>query len=275
MKFILLVTLMLSACAQVNVHEQNINNNSNSHTASNNTLVNLTAPQVNTTVDQHNTMQISNWTIIITHRGTPLPQEAVDLICKGTTDAIQNWIKRESTLYNKPMPFDTLACAPEQILLPKEAQNGQITKAEGQLFTAPLNEEYTISHLEKLNEVNNSKFVTIIHYIPHDAQFINYAGSAKYDFIHIKTPHDSIPFYPPLEIDLYATTLVHELMHKLGASDKYAMTPTQACLIEPKTQQEYDGYDIMCHRIQANTGFVIPPFYELRITKPTAEEIWG
>lgn len=76
---------------------------------------------------------------------------------------------------------------------------------------------------------------------------------------------------PPVD----GVSLAHEFMHKLGAKDKYSTDPNVACLIDPATGQEYDGYDIMCHRVGSGGSFENPPLSELIISNPTMEEIKG
>ena len=65
-------------------------------------------------------------------------------------------------------------------------------------------------------------------------------------------------------------------MHKLGVSDKYYDGPEQACKIDPATGQQYNGYDIMCHRITdpaGGYGYITPSLSELIISEPTAKEL--
>jgi len=77
-----------------------------------------------------------------------------------------------------------------------------------------------------------------------------------------------------LAVDNYLETLIHEYLHKLGAKDKYSETPEQACLTNSETGQEYDGHDIMCHRIKVDTGsYLNPPLVDLIISEETAREI--
>jgi hypothetical protein len=77
-----------------------------------------------------------------------------------------------------------------------------------------------------------------------------------------------------LDIDWQGESFIHELMHKLGARDKYYDGPEHACKIDPETGEEYNGYDIMCHRVpDPSGGYSTPALSDLIISEPTAREI--
>lgn len=216
------------------------------------------------------------WNIVFTYRESPLPQEAVNFICDEIKSDINSWIDREYGKYNKIKPFNDIVCLQSQFLIPDTLLIGSPILVEGQTITAPLNSSGTITFLEnEIPSIKNKKYVTIIHYVPYQIQFVEYMYNKKYDFITITTPNSDTPFYPELNTE-FAETFVHEFMHKLGATDKYDGA-TQACMTNPSTGTEYDGYDIMCHRILNSeseiVSFLRPSFSELKITEPTAREI--
>lgn len=216
----------------------------------------------------------NTWLLVATHRGTPLPLEAMNFICGDAVISTKEWIIREANKYGAGKPFSNIKCIPNQIFLPEELWQGDTVMVEGQEIIVPLNASGTIQLLEATSQaVKKAKYVTVIHYVPYDIQFANFVYDTKYDFGFIKTPAPSIPFYPPLDVNNYSEEFIHELMHKLGATDKYFSSPQQACLIDPATGEEYSGYDIMCHRIPQWDGFITPPLTELIVTDPTAKEI--
>ena len=213
----------------------------------------------------------NSWVMVITNRGVPLPDQAVSFLCGDSTkSSILSWLEREAKKYAKPRPsFDDIVCVKGQTTLGGDLLN------DG---TGPLNKIGVIKYLEDtLPAVKAAKYITVIHYIPYDLPFSSHAILSKYDFIFIKTPNSPTDFYPPLVLRTYGETLIHELMHKLGAIDKYGTDPTEACLIDPMTGKEYSGYDIMCHNIPKDfgsfVGFVDPEFNDSVISDPTAVEI--
>lgn len=218
-----------------------------------------------------------SWALVFTYRDEPLPEEFINFACNELSTAVNSWIKRESSNYQKMKPFSDIICFQDQILISGDLLEGNLMSAEGHQFINPINSARVIDFLEdSFNFFVDSKYVTVFHYVSHDIQFANYTYSKKYDFNFIKTPNEFIPFYPELTIDSYGITLAHELMHKLGATDKYGYTIDQACLSEPVTGLPYSGYDIMCHRVPNNgegKGFNRPPLSDLIVSRPTAEEI--
>lgn len=70
---------------------------------------------------------------------------------------------------------------------------------------------------------------------------------------------------------------LHEFFHLLGASDKYGSDPDKACIINPKTGEEYDYHDLFCHRLKnedAGYGFYnLDTLKDIIISEPTAKEI--
>lgn len=215
------------------------------------------------------------WLLVFTHKGTPMTQAAYEFICNTARPAVVSWLDREAAKYQKSRPFTESACLPQQVQLSSQSLQGQQMTAEGQTFTDPLDEYATINALEAtIPALARAKYVTVFYYDNSDYQFADHVFNTKYDFSFIKTPNEWIPFYPKLTIDNYGEELIHELMHKLGATDKYDTNPQQACRINPETGQEYSGYDIMCHRVKSPTGmFEKPALSDLVVTNPTALEM--
>lgn len=213
-----------------------------------------------------------SWAVVITHRGTPLPDTAVNFLCNEVKPAIVSWIEREAGKYQQTKPFSDITCLQEQILLSDNLLVGYPMYVEGQWITNPLNDSAVIEFIENNNPaLTNAKYVTVFHYIPYEIQFLHHMYTNKYDFIFITTPHPN-SFYPELEIDRFGEIMIHEFMHKLGATDKYDGLE-QACLTNPATGQQYSGYDIMCHRIYVEGGYTTPPLSELIVSDPTVQEI--
>lgn len=207
----------------------------------------------------------ANWAITFTHRGILLPEEAVNFICDTVKPEIISWIQREADKYHQPYPFDDISCFKEQILL-----TGDLLSED----PGGLNEPAVINFLNDIYK--EQKFVTIVHYLGvYEKPFYDHIYDSKYDFYFFKWYEaGSPPLYPPLDINNQGETLIHELMHKLGAKDKYSQEPDHACLIDPTTGQEYNGYDIMCHRIPDPLGgYTTPNLSELIVSEPTAREI--
>ena len=226
--------------------------------------------------------QSASWVIVFTHRGTPLPSEVVNFICDTVKSNILSWIDRELTKYQITKPFDNIECFYDQILLSeKQLLGGEKITGEGATFTNQINTSETIKFLDNQTQsIIKAKYITVFHYlVPTELGFANYQYSPKYDFEFItilNLPDGKTVFMPPLtDINIYSQELVHEFMHKLGASDKYSVDPKQACLINPETGQQYSGYDIMCHRVSIPPyeGFATPKFSELVISEATAQEI--
>ena len=214
-----------------------------------------------------------SWAVVITHRGTPLPDTAVNFLCNEVKPTIVSWIEREAGKYQQTKPFSDIICLQEQILLSDNLLVGFPMYVEGQWITNPLNDSAVIEFIENNNPaLTNAKYVTVFHYIPYEIQFLHHKYTNKYDFIFITTPHPN-SFYPELEIDRFGEIMIHEFMHKLGATDKYDGLE-QACLTDPETGQQYSGYDIMCHRISDGGGYyTTPPLSELIVSDPTVQEI--
>src|SRR4030067_363229 len=136
-----------------------------------------------------------------------------------------------------------------------------------------LNRPEVINFLENtIPAITDQKFVTIMHYLDlYKNPFFTHSYDSKYDFYFFKK---WLPLYPPLDIDWQGGSFIHELMHKLGSSDKYYDGPDHACNIDPETGEEYNGYDIMCHRVpDPSGGYSTPALSELIISEPTAREI--
>lgn len=228
------------------------------------------------------TSPLASWVIVFTHRGTPLPNEVVNFICDTVKSNVTSWIDRELTKYQITKPFDNIECFQGQILLSeKQLLEGEKITGEGGTFTNPINTNETIKFLEnKTPSFINEKYITVFHYlVPTELQFTNYQYSPKYDFefiTNLNLPDGEMVFVPPLtDIDIYSQELVHEFMHKMGATDKYFIGFQQACKIDTATGQQFSGYDIMCHRISIGgaEGFATPKFSELIISEATAQEI--
>lgn len=231
---------------------------------------------------RESTSLLTSWVIVFTHRGTPLPNEVVNFICNTIRPNVLSWINRELTKYQITKPFDSITCFSDQILLSeKQLLGGEQITGEAITFANPINTNETIRFLEnKTPSFIKEKYITVFHYlVPTELQFTNYQYSPKYDFefiTNLNLPDGKMVFVPPLtDIDIYSQELVHEFMHKMGATDKYFIGFQQACLINPETGQQYSGYDIMCHRVSIPPyeGFATPKFSELIISEATAQEI--
>jgi hypothetical protein len=207
-----------------------------------------------------------NWMITFTHRGVPLSEEAVRFICDSVNPEIISWLIREASTYQQQIPFRNIECFDEQILL----KENLLAEDNPGLC---LNRPEVINFLENMiPAIKNQKFVSIVHYLgEYDDPFFPGFYDSRYDFYFFK---QWLPLYPPLGIDRQGESLVHELMHKLGASDKYFDRPDHACKIDPETGEEYNGYDIMCHRVpDPSGGYSTPALSDLIISEPTAREI--
>lgn len=177
-----------------------------------------------------------SWVIVFTHRGTLLPNEVINFICDTVKSNVISWIDREFTKNQITKPFDNVVCSSDQILLSeKQLLGGEEMAGEGATFTNPINTSETIKFLEnKAPSLIKEKYITVFHYlVPTELQFTNYQYSPKYDFEFITTfnlPDGEMVFVPPLtDIDIYSRELVHEFMHKIGATDKYFIGFQQAC----------------------------------------------
>jgi len=207
-----------------------------------------------------------NWLITFTHRGVPLSEETIRFICDTVNPEIFSWLEREAVRYHQQIPFHDIACFEEQILL-----TGEFLVEDIPGFC--LNRPEVIIFLENtVPAITDQKFVTIVHYLDlYKNPFFTHSYDSKYDFYFFKK---WLPLYPPLDIDWQGESFIHELMHKLGARDKYYDGPEHACKIDPETGEEYNGYDIMCHRVpDPSGGYSTPALSELIISEPTAREI--
>src|SRR3989344_3071384 len=222
-----------------------------------------------TTATQNN---LGQWLIIFTNQGTQIPLDITNFVCNNETSLIDSWIANEANKYNVEKPFQDVTCYSNQILLTGDYLSGEDFSCEGLVITIPLNTSKVIELLESsIPSVNNAKFITILHYIPFNIPVCSFTIGNKYDFVFVK--NTSAGPYPPLIGSTYAKTLTHEFMHKLKATDKYDGA-SRACLINPLTGQEYDGYDIMCGRIPSGSGtFFSVPFNQLNVSFSTAMEI--
>ena len=224
------------------------------------------------------------WLIVLTYRntdgGVPYPNSDVEALCNssGETGIIQGlhaWFNRETKRLGQPKPFDSVSCLSTQVLLPNTMYPGTTPiKSEGTMITAPLKEKDVITYLEtNYPEVKAADYVTIFHYLPVFQPFTSYLWTNKYDFSFNILDSGSNMLYPYMSFNWQVSTLSHEFMHRLGASDKYENTPTQACLIDPATGSQYSGYDIMCQRVpEGSYGFYTPYITQVWATDPTAIE---
>lgn len=204
-----------------------------------------------------------------------MPREGFSFLCGEamTRRLVLAWMDREADKYGKKRLFDDIVCLEEQLQLPPDLLAGRTVFAEGKSFSLPVDDTGTIVYLERnVPKVAQARYVTIFHYIPEDMPFVDREYLKKYDFNFIKSPSPEILFYPPLSLDSYGTTLAHEFMHKLGATDKYDGA-AQACTINPATGQEFSGFDIMCHRISDQGAYIQPTFFSLVVSGATAREI--
>ena len=196
-------------------------------------------------------------------------EDAVRFTCDVVRPEIIVWLEREAARYGQQLPFSGIWCLDGQITL-----TGDLL---GTITGWPLNDEMTIAFLEtEVPDLRDQKYVSVIHYIDGFMPFYQHTYNTKYDLFFF-TKVTSLPYpylYPDLSVDTVGETLVHELIHKLGATDKYSDTPERACLIDEASGEEYSGYDIMCHRIGTpEDGYTFPPLTDLLITEPTAREI--
>lgn len=235
-----------------------------------------TISPTNSVVTKPPTVIKPEWIFVFTYSGSPLPDAQFNHICNEIRPVVISWIDRELDKYQKIKPFDTIKCLQGQTLLSGDIlENGRSLSGEGHTLREPINDFKTISYLEsKIPDLVNEKYVTVFHYVtPTNLEFANYEYSNKYDFEFITSfniPSGELAFAPPVD----GVSLVHEFMHKLGATDKYSTNPSTACLTNPATGQQYNGYDIMCHRVSTSSeGFLNPPLSELIISNPTMDEI--
>lgn len=216
------------------------------------------------------------WTIVFTYSKGLLPEDQKNKICQTIIPTVAAWIDRELSKQNIPLQFESSKCYGDQFLIPSNLlENGRQISGEGNLFREPINDVGLISYLEgRIPVLTYSKFVTIFAYItPTNLKIANYEFLSKYDFNFITSyelPSGETDFAPVVD----GISLAHEFMHKLGASDKYFTGAENACKIDPLTGKEYDGYDIMCHRVgSAENGYFEPSLSDLIISDVTAREI--
>lgn len=225
--------------------------------------------EISVSSSQNNTVE---WLILFTNQGTQIPLEITNFVCNNETHLIDSWVDNEANKHDVDKPFKNVTCYNNQILLTGDYLFGENFSCEGLVITVPLNTSKVINFLESsIPVVNNTKFITILHYVPFNIPVCSFTIGNKYDFVFVK--NTSAGPYPPLIDSTYAKTLTHEFMHKLKATDKYGGA-SRACLINPLTGQEYDGYDIMCGRIPSGSGtFFSVPFNQLNVSFSTAMEI--
>jgi hypothetical protein len=220
------------------------------------------------------------WAMVIAYMGAPLPKDLVSHLCEGVVPRTAAWFAREAGRYGVPLPFRDVECIDGQVELPESLRDNSRQKID---YRAALNR---IKNAKP--EVATARYVTIIMAVKiHDDHYSPHAYSTE-DFNVLPVAVKGIPIGPSLpgatliqnipstKEGIWAEHIAHELAHNLGASDKYGTTPEAACLINPATGQQYSGYDIMCHRIvdpSDGSGFIFPPFDELKVTGPTAREI--
>lgn len=230
------------------------------------------SPEKSTSITQNKTVSPDGWVVVFTDRGIPIPQGVRSFLCDTALPSAVEWIDHQAALRNKASPISGATCLDGNITLSGDMLNGGTILAEGSTFNLPIEAKTVVNLLERDDRIKAAQFVTIIHYMDNQLQTVNFDYDSKYDFGFIQKSLLGT-YYPELTVDNYSRQLSHEFMHKLGATDKYD-GPTAACLINPRSGAQYDGYDIMCHRIPDGTGgYLTPHFSKLEVSDSTASEI--
>lgn len=212
-----------------------------------------------------------NWQTVFIHpAGTPTPMEIKKEVCTTVVPVVASWIQNQAQKYRQYFPYNATKCDTDIEMPVSYFQDGPVVTSEGSTFQMPLNPDRVIADLESQPGIQKTQFVTVVLYLQNDVPFTQFTYSSKYNFIFIKGQENN--YYPPLTADFFGETLAHEFMHLLGARDKYSFGNV-ACLNDPISNIPYSGYDIMCHRIAGNGGFVSPPLDRLIVGDATAKEI--
>lgn len=148
---------------------------------------------------------------------------------------------------------------------------------------------------EKYSNLKHYKYISIIIYNSAPSHGFNTMGTVRYNpenptlawmnsgWGQFKITHNWVfkmggVDYGPLQEhqkQSFLQSWMHEFFHSFGALDKYGTTGAAACRINPDTGEEYDMYDLFCHRIPAEGGgfWQVDEIIDLIISAPTAEEI--
>lgn len=210
--------------------------------------------------------------IIFTYSSKEFPKVIIEKLCDTNSDSTDSyfyvpvWQKAQADNLGVELSMN-LTCYPEPIQIPAELFNaaGSSYPISMPVLSAYLKENY--------HSLREHTFIVMNHFLTVDERYDNnfYVGPGSFFLATIEDGNGFITL--PTR-----RTFAHEFNHLLGATDKYGTTRERACIIDPETGKEYDGYDIMCHRIPTNpdnpnSSYAMPPLEELIISEPTAKEI--
>ncbi len=220
-----------------------------------------------------------SWVIVLTYEKNPLSDDAVRTICQHIAPSVSGFFEKQASFYGKKKPFDSVTCIQQQLLLPQELIDDKIPfTCEGQTFPS-LNSQKVSAYLEKnIPALQQAAVVTVVDFMAEPRQFCHFAADQKHHFIFIG-PIEENAYYPPIDLDSIGETMAHELMHNIGASDKYAAidrTARTCCAIDPITRESVEGSDIMCHLVytsEMDGACMSVPFADLNVGPWSAQEI--
>jgi hypothetical protein len=243
------------------------------------------AVQATTTVAEELADAPGTWLIVFSNRGVPVPASLKGFLCTrspfGMPATLHRWMRREANKYGQAAPFDAIDCLTQEVELPALLQTAATPT------TQPLDESGVISYLEDSAGLAGAEkaafeaaaFVTIVHFLPEETVVpgIGHHVSGRYSFLYVFPPASTPDLlYPEVSLDGIGRILLHELSHALGATDKYMDSPAAACLTNPSTGKQYEGSDIMCHRVYdpIRMSYYFPPLELQTISRGTADEIY-
>lgn len=221
-------------------------------------------------------------TAVFTYNEEKTPDDIINTLCDNSSGnwesfySVNPWYKKEAAKYGVDMNI-SVDCLKEQIKLPARYLTTDSDPknfwCEGVYTRSPIKDASgVVDYVKNSNSsLTDRDFINIVHYVGLAESSCNFAVSKSF-FIFIKKwkSFDKYLYYPDFSGNTFSITFAHEFGHILGASDKYSTQSGVDCLTNPKTGTPYDGYDIMCHRVN---GGSTPLLKDLIVSDPTAEEM--
>lgn len=210
--------------------------------------------------------------IVFTYSSKEFPQETIEELCNTNSDSMNSyfyvpvWQKTQADNYNAKFNLN-LTCYPEQIKIPAKFMNpkGSPYPVDPAVLSDYLRRNYSV--------LKDYDFIAINHFLKLDGEYDYFFYTGPSSFFLATLEDGNLFITPPTQ-----SNFAHEFNHLMGATDKYNTTRERACIIDPETGKEYDGHDIMCHRIHTDpnnprSNYMTPLLEKLIISEPTAEEI--
>lgn len=231
--------------------------------------------------------------VVFTYYDTPLEDKVVNTYCDQNTHNSRSfyfasyWYGARAKDHNVNFNLK-VACDTNQVQMPSQFLSTSADKpdqpCQGTTVRQPIkNYAQITSYFKKTNpNLKNYDYLAFVFYEKSDRKKCSiapYETNSVFlmvnDFTYPlknyfgETVKEMNLYYPAVDTDFLPGTFIHEIGHRLGATDKYDIySETLKCTKDPATGKLYDGLDIMCKGVDGKA----PALKDLVVSKPTAKE---